>query len=152
MKKLDNVISIVLVLGVVISNLIYTTLVGEIDVLGSISSITGVICVVLVARGSMWNYLFGVITVSTYAWISYKSSIYGDAALNALYYLPMQFLGWWQWQKRIKSNSSESSQSLKTVTKLTTKQRLLYGSLSIVLILLFAYVLDHFEDPQPLKD
>ena len=82
-----------LIVGVIASNIIYSVLSGEIDAVGSIASIAGVLCVVLVAKGSIWNYLFGVINVSMYAYISYKASLYGDAALNALYYVPMQFIG-----------------------------------------------------------
>ena len=77
-----------LILGVIASNIIYSLMTGTLDALGSIAGITGVLCVVLVAKGSIWNYLFGLVNVSLYAWISFKADLYGDAALNALYYLP----------------------------------------------------------------
>ena len=96
--KILNLYDYFLIVGVIASNVIYSFLSKEIDPIGSIAGIAGVICVVLVAKGSIWNYLFGVVNVSLYAYISYKAAIYGDAGLNALYYLPMQFIGWWQWQ------------------------------------------------------
>ena len=80
-----------LIIGVIASNILYSILSGNIDFVGSVASIAGVLCVVLVAKGSIWNYLFGVVNVSMYAYISYKAALYGDAALNALYYFPMQF-------------------------------------------------------------
>ena len=89
-----------LIVGVIASNIIYSALSGNVDIVGSVAGVAGVLCVVLVAKGSIWNYLFGIINVSMYAYISYKASLYGDAALNALYYVPMQFIGWWQWRKR----------------------------------------------------
>ncbi len=98
--KILNLYDYFLIVGVIASNVIYSFLSKEIDPIGSIAGIAGVICVVLVAKGSIWNYLFGVVNVSLYAYISYKAAIYGDAGLNALYYLPMQFIGWWQWRKR----------------------------------------------------
>ena len=82
-----------LIIGVIVSNLIYSLLSGSLDLMGSIASVAGVLCVVLVAKGSIWNYLFGIVNVSLYAYISYKAALYGDAALNALYYVPMQFIG-----------------------------------------------------------
>lgn len=88
-----------LISGVIISNLLYSVLSGNVDVVGSVAGIAGVLCVVLVAKGSIWNYLFGIVNVSLYAYISYKAALYGDAALNAFYYVPMQFIGWWQWRK-----------------------------------------------------
>ena len=81
----DKVLSLYdwfLILGVVISSTIYTvfsvrsgseTLQGAL--LGSAAGIAGVFCVVLVAKGSIWNYLFGLVNVSLYAWISYKASL-----------------------------------------------------------------------------
>ena len=89
-----------LIAGVIVSNVLYSVLSGDMDVVGSVASIAGVLCVVLVAKGNIWNYLFGIINVSMYAYISYKASLYGDAGLNAFYYVPMQFIGWWQWRKR----------------------------------------------------
>ena len=89
-----------LITGVIASNIIYSVMTGTLDVIGSLAGITGVLCVVLVAKGSIWNYLFGLVNVSLYAYISYKASLYGDAVLNAFYYVPMQFIGYWQWRKR----------------------------------------------------
>ena len=73
-----------LIVGVIATNIIYSALSGSVDVVGSLAGITGVLCVVLVAKGSIWNYAFGLVNVSLYALISYKASLYGDAALNAL--------------------------------------------------------------------
>ena len=79
-----------LISGVIVSNAVYSVMTGTLDVLGTLAGVTGVICVVLVAKGSIWNYLFGLVNVSLYAYISYKAALYGDAALNALYYLLKQ--------------------------------------------------------------
>ena len=46
-----------LIVGVVASNIIYSALTGNIDIVGSIAGIAGVVCVVLVAKGSIWNYV-----------------------------------------------------------------------------------------------
>ena len=63
-----------LIAGVIVSNVVYSLMTGTLDVLGSLAGITGVLCVVLVAKGSIWNYLFGLVNVSLYAYISYKAS------------------------------------------------------------------------------
>ena len=72
-----------LIAGVIASNIAYSVLSGSIDAVGSIAGIAGVICVVLVAKGSIWNYAFGIINVSMYAYISYKAALYGDASCDA---------------------------------------------------------------------
>lgn len=144
-----------LILGVIASNIIYTVLSGSVDLLGSAAGIAGVLCVVLVAKGSIWNYLFGLVNVLLYAYISYKASIYGDAALNALYYLPMQFIGWWQWRKRGAAMSESEAQGGSVQVKarrLTSRQRVAMTLCCLAAILLFGLLLRHIGDPQPFKD
>ena len=144
-----------LIAGVIVSNVVYSLLTGTMDVLGSIAAITGVLCVVLVAKGSIWNYLFGLVNVSLYAYISYKASLYGDAALNALYYLPMQFIGWWQWRRRgAAMSAAEAGDSGVQVKarRFTWKQRAILFLGCAVAVVAVGFLLKHLGDPQPFKD
>lgn len=144
-----------LIVGVIASNVIYSVLSGEMDMVGSVASIAGVLCVVLVAKGSIWNYLFGIINVSMYAYISYKASLYGDAGLNAFYYVPMQFIGWWQWRKRGAAMSASEAGDKGVQVKarrFTWHQRLLLALGCTAAVIACGYVLKHFGDPQPFKD
>jgi nicotinamide mononucleotide transporter len=144
-----------LIIGVIASNILYSILSGNIDFVGSVASIAGVLCVVLVAKGSIWNYLFGVVNVSMYAYISYKAALYGDAALNALYYFPMQFIGWWQWRKRGAALSSgESSDGAVQVKarRFDWKRRAMLFAGCALAVVGVGFVLKHFGDPQPFKD
>ncbi len=147
--KILNLYDYFLIVGVIASNVIYSFLSKEIDPIGSIAGIAGVICVVLVAKGSIWNYLFGVVNVSLYAYISYKAAIYGDAGLNALYYLPMQFIGWWQWRKR----GAEAVEN-KTVKarRMTWTQRAVLLAVCAALVVAGGFLLKTLNDPQPFKD
>lgn len=144
-----------LIAGVIVSNVIYSILTGTLDVLGSIAGITGVLCVVLVAKGSIWNYLFGLVNVSLYALISYKAALYGDAMLNAFYYLPMQFIGWWQWRKRGAALSEAESGGNGVQVKarrFTWNQRIWLVLGCAAAIVAVGFILRHFGDPQPFKD
>ena len=144
-----------LIVGVIVSNILYTVLSGDVDIVGSIAGIAGVLCVVLVAKGSIWNYVFGLVNVSMYAYISYKAALYGDAALNALYYLPMQFIGWWQWRKRgaaMISAESDGKGVQVTARRFTWRQRLLLGVGCVAAVFVVGLILDSVGDPQPFKD
>lgn len=144
-----------LIIGVIASNIIYSVLSGNVDIVGSVAGIAGVLCVVLVAKGSIWNYLFGIINVSMYAYISYKASLYGDAALNALYYVPMQFIGWWQWRKRGAAMSEAEAGGGGVQVKarrFTNRQRMFLALGCAAAVVACGYVLRHFGDPQPFKD
>ena len=144
-----------LIVGVIASNVIYSLMTGTLDVLGSVAGITGVLCVVLVAKGSIWNYVFGLVNVSLYALISYKAALYGDAVLNAFYYLPMQFIGWWQWRKRGAALSEAESGGNGVQVKarrFTWSQRIWLTAGCAAAIVIVGFVLRHFGDPQPFKD
>ena len=144
-----------LISGVIVSNVVYSVMTGTLDVLGTLAGVTGVICVVLVAKGSIWNYLFGLVNVSLYAYISYKAALYGDAALNALYYLPMQFIGYWQW-RRIGSADTSSGHVKPANTvkarRFNWKQRVVLAAGCAAAVVAVGYVLKYVGDPQPFKD
>ena len=144
-----------LIAGVIASNIIYSALSGNVDIVGSVAGIAGVLCVVLVAKGSIWNYLFGIINVSMYAYISYKAALYGDAALNALYYVPMQFIGWWQWRRRGAAVSEAEAGGAGVQVKarrFSWRQRVILALGCAIGVIAVGYVLKHFGDPQPFKD
>ena len=144
-----------LIVGVIASNIIYSVLSGTLDVVGSIAGIAGVLCVVLVAKGSIWNYLFGIVNVSMYAYISYKAALYGDAALNAFYYVPMQFIGWWQWRKRGAAMSDAEADGAGVQVKarrFTWRQRAVLAAGCAAAVIAGGFILRYFGDPQPFKD
>ena len=144
-----------LIAGVIVTNIIYSVLTCTMDVVGSIAGITGVLCVVLVAKGSIWNYAFGLVNVSLYAWISYKAALYGDAGLNALYYLPMQFIGWWQWRKRgaAMSESESAGDGVQVkARRLDWSQRVLLVLGCFAAVTAVGFLLKYLGDPQPFKD
>lgn len=144
-----------LIAGVIVSNIVYSVMTGTLDVIGSLAGITGVLCVVLVAKGSIWNYLFGLVNVSLYAYISYKASLYGDAGLNALYYLPMQFIGWWQWRRRGAAVSEAEADGKGVQVKarrFNWRQRAVLALSCIAAVVTMGFVLKEVGDPQPFKD
>ena len=144
-----------LIIGVIASNIIYSALSGNVDVVGSVAGIAGVLCVVLVAKGSIWNYLFGIINVSMYAYISYKADLYGDAVLNAFYYVPMQFIGYWQWRKRgaaVSEAQAEGQGVQVKARRFSWSQRALLAVGCTAAVIAGGFILKHFGDPQPFKD
>lgn len=154
-NKVLNLYDWFLIVGVIASNIIYSVMTGTLDVLGSLAGITGVLCVVLVAKGSIWNYIFGLVNVSLYAYISYMASLYGDAALNALYYVPMQFIGWWQWRKRgaaVSASEAEGQGVQVNARRFTWGQRAVLAAGCIAGVVAVGFILKHFGDPQPFKD
>lgn len=68
---------------------------------GIMSALTGIICVILTAKGNIWCYAWGLINSILYAYIGYINGYYGEFLLNALYYVPMQIFGYYMWKKHM---------------------------------------------------
>ncbi len=75
--------------------------------LGIFCSVCGVFCVVLVGKGKISNYFFGIINVTLYAFIAYEQGYYGDTMLNLGYYLPMNIIGFFLWKNHTKGDTGE---------------------------------------------
>jgi nicotinamide mononucleotide transporter len=67
--------------------------------LSAISAICGIFCVVLCAAGRKSQYYWGFANIMAYILVAWLSNYYGEVMLNALYYLPTQFIGLYFWQK-----------------------------------------------------
>ena len=77
------------------------------SLMGIISAVTGVACVVCTGKGKLSAYLFGLVNCVLYAIISYQAALYGETMLNALYYIPMQFVGLFVWSRHMDQETGE---------------------------------------------
>jgi len=93
-------------------------------VFSAFGSLMGVLSTVCAANGRILTFLFGLIDVSIYGVMCLIGTRYGNAALHLLYFLPMQFIGYFQWKRR----GAHDQEKVKA-RRLEGKQWLLYGSL-----------------------
>lgn len=82
-------------------------------IIGLVTSLTGMLCVVLTAKGRISNYYFGIINVALYVVISFQSKYYGEAILNLVYFLPMSFVGIYYWYKHENKKKKDTIYMLK---------------------------------------
>ena len=68
--------------------------------LASFGALMGVVNTVLSANGHILTFVFGFIDVLIATIVYLDNGIMGNFALHAFYFLPMQFIGFWQWRKR----------------------------------------------------
>ncbi len=61
-----------------------------------IATITGFLNIYLAARANIWNWFFGIITVSLYAIIFFEVKLYADMGLQLVFFC-LQFYGIYQW-------------------------------------------------------
>lgn len=115
--------------------------------LDGICAITNVVCVLLVAKGRLTNYWWGLVGVITYGIVSYNAHLYGNAALNILYYLPMQFYGLWIWFKNTQGDRPDVD------VKFLTKMEWIFCIAALwVATYIGSFVLAMSNDPFPMLD
>lgn len=76
-------------------------------IVSAFGSLMGVLSTVCSANGKIWTFFFGLLDVSIYAVMCFIGAKYGNAALHALYFFPMQFIGFFQWRKRGAEGSAQ---------------------------------------------
>lgn len=64
-----------------------------------LASLTGLVSVYLTVKNKIANWPWGIVSVLLFGWLFWSSRLYSDAGLQILYFLPMQFYGWWIWKK-----------------------------------------------------
>ena len=132
----------------------------------AVGAIMGVVNTVLSANGNIWTFLFGLIDVSIGAYANYDSGNMGQFAQHAFYFLPMQFIGYWQWRKlgagrRIKreessaeteSSGSESKTEISKVkARRLTGRQWIYVGIAIVLGTALCYGILYWIDLKQLE-
>lgn len=111
------------------------------------AAITNVVCVILVAKGRVSNYIWGLVGVLTYGWVAYTSHMFGNAALNLFYYAPMQLVGIYAWMKNTNEGASDVA-----VKPLKFRGYVFYTLITAIGTLLSARVLEFQHDPYPMMD
>ena len=91
--------------------------------LAAFGSVMGVVNTVLSANGHILTFLFGLLDVLIATVVLLDNGIMGNFALHAFYFLPMQFIGFWQWRKRGAQVSSEGGEDTRVkARRLTARQ------------------------------
>ena len=69
------------------------------NLFGLTVTITGILCVLLAAKGQILTYVFGTYNVIGYAILSWSNGLFGEVGLNILFFLPMNIIGFIVWSK-----------------------------------------------------
>ena len=111
------------------------------NLLGFIASTSGMLCVVLVAKGKISNYLFGLIQVGIYGYVALKYQLYGEVMLNWMFYVPVQFIGFYLWNKNEVKKEQEHQGEDIAVKTLGVKNTIIFLTTTVILIILLTYFL-----------
>nr|WP_156282934.1 nicotinamide riboside transporter PnuC [Paenibacillus sp. NEAU-GSW1] len=77
------------------------TVISKDSIFGFTVFITGVLCVVLAAKGMLMSYVFGMYNTVGYAYLAYINGLFGEVMLNMLFFVPMNVVGFYMWKKNL---------------------------------------------------
>ncbi len=97
----------------------------------------GLWSVALLARGDGRGWPIGVVMVVLTAWVCWKTSLLGQAALQ-LYYFPTQLFGWYRWTQQEGADLRASGRRLTKVWLATMLSSWLFLSLGASHVLAFS--------------
>mgnify|MGYP000756014660 FL=1 len=116
-------------------------------VIDAIAAISGIFCVVLCAKGKRSQYFWGFFNILGYIVVAWIHKYYGEVMLNAIYYLPLQFIGYYLWSKNTKEEDDEVQGK-----KLNIKHSIILLIITGIGIFLYQYLLNHLGGTNPLLD
>ncbi len=104
-----------------------------------IAVILAIAYLLLAIKESLWCWPAAFVSTSIYIFLFFDVNLYMESALN-LYYLLMAIYGWQQWQQ--KSNGEQQ----KPILIWPIKKHLLLIGLTSILVIISAYLLNHYTD------
>ncbi len=90
-----------------------------------IAVLLGLANITLLIRRSIWNYPFGIVMVTLYAWIFFEAKLYSDALLQPFFFV-VQIYGWYYWLK------GRGDDGLVVVRRLSVNQAIGYGVAALI--------------------
>lgn len=117
------------------------------SVIALISAFCGITYTILAGKGVPVCYPIGATGSALYGYLSFASQIWGNLILYICYYIPMQIIGFFQWNKNLKTDKYEIVK-----VKLPLKERILLFSRAIIVSVIVILILSCFGDKNPVID
>ena len=123
---------------------------GPIDTLGLWTSITGIVCVILVTEGRASNYFFGLINSVVYLIMALQSGFYGEV-ITTLYFLVSQPIGLYLWLSSF-ANHEEKQEETFQAKRLDLKGWIKYLSITAIMWLGMGFAYQSIGSNRPFRD
>ena len=123
---------------------------GPIDTLGLWTSITGIVCVILVTEGRASNYFFGLINAVVYLIMALQSGFYGEV-ITTLYFLVSQPIGLYLWLSSF-ANHEEKQEETFQAKRLNFKGWIKYLFITAIMWLGMGFAYQSIGSNRPFRD
>lgn len=112
-----------------------------------ISAICGITYTFFAGKGFPVCYLFGITGSMFYSLLAFQNLLWGNLLLYAGYYIPMQILGYFRWNKHLQHKKNEIVK-----IRLPKQEMLLLIFLLIIAGVVTSYILIRYNDAHPVLD
>lgn len=113
------------------------------EVLGDL---TGVACVVLVAKQHVWNWPLGLLNNVFWAVLFWRAKLYSDSSLQGIFFV-LGCYGWWRWQPKQSAAADLAVRRTRAI-----EWKILVGLVVVATISLAAWLAHATDSPAPLAD
>lgn len=112
-----------------------------------ISAFFGITYTFLAGKGNPICYLFGITGSGFYSWLSFHNALWGQLALYAGYYIPMQIIGFFKWNSHLIEGKNE-------IVKITLKkkEKIILTVLTLTVTVTAIVLLTFLNDKSPVID
>lgn len=114
---------------------------------GVLAAFSGIVCLMLTANGKVSCYIWGILNAVFCSYIGFTNRFLGIFALNLIYYVPMQILGFYYWY----NNFNFETNTVK-VSKMKLIPKIIVIILCIAGTFTFGKVLEYFNGTLPYLD
>ncbi|MDR1873531.1 MAG: nicotinamide riboside transporter PnuC [Synergistaceae bacterium] len=77
------------------------TLVWGDNLFGFTVFFSGILCVILAAKGHIWNYPVGMYNNFGYAYLAWVNGLYGEVSLYLFFFVPASIIGFFMWRRHL---------------------------------------------------
>ena len=131
---------------VILTIVIISMVIGD-NKIALVSAICGISYTILAGKGKISCYFIGITGTFCYSYLAFINGFFGQLALYALYYLPMEIIGILKWKKHLNKETR-----IVKKTRLSNKDRVIYLLVAAVFSIIFALILKSFGASTPFID
>ena len=117
------------------------------NIIAVISAFCGILYTVIAGKGKVSCYIFGLCGSGCYSWLAFQNALWGNLVLYLCYYIPVQIIGFFSWNRHLKKESREIVKR-----KLNRKEKNILIAFCILGSVIMYLILLYFKDSNPIVD
>ena len=111
------------------------------------SAFCGITYTLLAGKGNPLCYLIGLTGSAFYVYLAYSNNLWGNCLLYALYFVPMQLIGFFKWHKHLKVDKYEIIK-----TSLSKRENIILFSITALISVFISIIFAKTGDSNPVVD